>query len=272
MKYTLHNHTYLCKHASGSVIDMVNEAVKQKFDVIGISDHIPYEEAETLYRMDYGEREQYLTEAQHIKKLYQHSKIKIYIGYEAEYQKKYLSYLIKLFQDKEIDYLILGQHYQDVTNLYTYYGRSTTLEQLRNYVDDCIAAFKTNLFWFIAHPDLVLMSFSTYTDEAVLKECERLIRAAIEYDVYLEYNAGGVRNGYYHNLTQEDYLYPKVEFWQLVKKLNGKVVVNADAHSPQQINDAAYKLAQKQVKELGLNLVEPNFEHYYKKIKVKYHF
>jgi histidinol-phosphatase (PHP family) len=248
---------------------MVNEAIKQKFDVIGISDHVPYKDAETMYRMEFSERNAYLEEANYLKNIYKNSSIKLYIGYEAEYQKRHLNYLISLFKEHKIDYLVLGHHYQDVSNLYTYYGRSTTIEQLRCYVNDCIEAMKTKLFWFIAHPDIVLMSFDKFTKEMEL-ECRKLISASIDYNVYLEYNGGGVRNGYYNNLSQKDYLYPKLEFWKLVKEMKGKVLVNADAHSPYQINDEAYKLALKQAKKLGLNLVEPDYYSYIDRLKLEY--
>ncbi|MDR3215018.1 MAG: PHP domain-containing protein [Bacilli bacterium] len=266
MKYTLHNHTYLCKHASGDAFEMVDEALSKGYDLIGVSDHIPYPDAEVMYRMDFNQKALYLNELKLVKEKYALQPVRILCGFEAEYQVRHLDYLKGLFINKEIDYLVLGQHYQDVADLRTYYGRIDNIKLVKQYVDECIEAFKTNLFWIFVHPDIFLMSFTTI-DQEIINECTRLIKAANEYQVLLEYNAGGVRFGLSRHLKQDQYPYPKKFFWQLVEKLNGQVVVNADAHSPQHINDIALKLAVQQAQELNLNLVEPDYDNYYQRVK-----
>ena len=265
-EYSLHNHTYLCKHAKGSAQDMLLQGIKDGFKMFGISDHIAYPTKETAFRMEYEEKEQYLNELKLLKQNYS-NQIIFLRGFEVEYQREYLYQLVDMFANNEIDYLIIGQHYRDVHNPSTYYGSRIGSRQINSYVDQCIEAMKTGLFLFVAHPDLFMNSLN-YFDEVCYDEAKRLIEAAIKYDVYLEYNAGGVRYSESLGLFPSEYGYPRKEFWQLVKELGAKVVVNADAHSPQQINDYAYNLACQQATDLELDILEKiDLTEYNKRVK-----
>ncbi|MDL2211418.1 histidinol-phosphatase [Erysipelotrichaceae bacterium OttesenSCG-928-M19] len=254
MKYNLHTHTYLCKHAFGSAQEMVEQGLKDGYQIIGISDHIAYPTKNTAFRMEYEEKNSYLEDLKNLKIKYQ-DKITVLRGFEAEYQRELLYQLVDMFYNNQIDYLILGQHYRNIHKSNTYYGNRLSSRHIKNYVDQCIEAMKTGLFLFVAHPDLFMNSLE-YFDENCYDESVRLIKAAIKYDVYLEYNAGGVRYGERLGLYQHEYSYPRLEFWELVKKFDAKVVINSDAHSPLQISDSAYKLACQQAYDLELNIVE----------------
>ncbi|MDF9866794.1 histidinol-phosphatase (PHP family) [Bacilli bacterium PM5-3] len=263
-KYSLHNHTYLCKHALGSSKDMIEQGIKEGFEVFGISDHIAYPTKCTSFRMEFEQKTDYLNDLKNLKSKYKN--IKVLRGFEAEYQRDLLYQLVDMFKNDEIDYLILGQHYQNVHKENTYYGMISDPSLIKNYVDQCIEAMKTGLILFIAHPDLFINNISKFCDTCI-DESKRLIEAAIKYDVYLEYNAGGMRSSINAGFSQEEYRYPRYEFWQLVKELNAKVVVSSDAHTPQQINDDIYQLACQQVDELGLNVIEEiNFELYQERV------
>ena len=41
MRIDLHNHTHLCNHAEGEPFEYIEEAIKQKIDFYGFSDHNP---------------------------------------------------------------------------------------------------------------------------------------------------------------------------------------------------------------------------------------
>lgn len=267
LSYTLHNHTHLCKHAVGDVFVMVDQAFLEGFSHIGISDHVALPIKATTHRMEYEERIAYLNDLNQVIKDYQNkSQIKILRAFEAEYQEEYLYLYNDWFKNKEIDYLILGQHFEDVNDPSTYFGAKVNHQQIIKYVDICIEAMKSGLFLFIAHPDLFMNQLNDF-DDVCYEQSVRLINASLQYNVYLEYNAGGIRYSSYYDLSQKEYFYPRYEFWQLVKQLNGKVVVNADAHAPEEINDEAYQEALKQVVDLNLNLVkEINFDFYHQRI------
>ena len=54
MKINYHTHHYLCTHAIGNVKEYIEEAIKNEFVEIGISDHGPIN-AEAFKRMTYEE-------------------------------------------------------------------------------------------------------------------------------------------------------------------------------------------------------------------------
>ena len=53
MRVDLHNHTYLCKHAVGSMEEYIQKAIEQKIDIFGFSCHNPMEFDKQL-RMDFA--------------------------------------------------------------------------------------------------------------------------------------------------------------------------------------------------------------------------
>lgn len=256
LKYTLHNHTYLCKHAIGDSKTMIEQAINDKFEIIGISDHIAYPITATQYRMEYQQRLGYLADLKQLKNDYQ-NKALILRGFEAEYQVEYLDYLKLLFEQDLIDYLVLGQHYQDVNQPETYYGRNMDLQRITEYVDRCISAFETGLFLFIAHPDLFLSEDLDFTPE-IKVQCIRLIKAAQANNVYLELNAGGLRN---------NKRFPNNEFFELVAFYQAPVIINSDSHHPKHINDEYLQQAYEIALDLKLNLANPDLQSYLNKQK-----
>ena len=256
---------YLCKHAIGTSRDMIEQGIRDGFKVFGISDHIAYPTKGTSYRMEYEYKEGYLADLKKLKEEF--SQITVLRGFEAEYQRKLLYQWVEMFEKDEIDYLILGQHYKDIDDESTYYGYRDDTDEIVSYVDQCIEAMRTGLILFVAHPDLYLNGISFF-DDLCYRESKRLIEATIKYDVFLEYNAGGVRSSIGSELSQKEYRYPNYNFWQIVKELGAKVVVSSDAHSPRQINDYYYQLACQQVYDLELNVLEEiDLEAYSNRVK-----
>ena len=50
-KIDLHNHTYLCNHADGSMEEYVLEAISQNINIFGFSEHAPMLNFEDGYRL-----------------------------------------------------------------------------------------------------------------------------------------------------------------------------------------------------------------------------
>ena len=106
-----------------------------------------------------------------------------------------------------------------------------------------------------------------FWDEVCVEVSKRIIDAAIRNNVILEINANGIRNcekshRYITVPSNEDakkeihcYAYPNIEFFKLCAETDALVMVNDDAHSPDNICDEdtirAYEFAEK----LGIKLV-----------------
>ena len=70
MRIDLHNHTTLCRHATGSMEEYIALAVQKKIDVFGFSCHAPmaFDEA---YRMSKDELPSYCEKIESLKTRYQ---------------------------------------------------------------------------------------------------------------------------------------------------------------------------------------------------------
>lgn len=245
-----HTHTRLCRHADGMPLDYVARAVERGYREIGISDHGPLLD-EWRYRMTNREfYEEYLPGIAEAEKQYGDA-IKIYRGLEIEYHPGFHHHYERL--RKDLDYLILGQHiiffglhYRDV---YDY----LTDEDIARYRDEVIAAMYTGYFKMIAHPDIYMFARLTW-DKAAEEVARAIIAAAIVNDVILEINANGIRR---KPIQIKDgvwrYIYPRYEFWEVVKGYpEAKVIIGEDNHTPKSVGDTAGLKARSFAAGLGL--------------------
>ena len=230
--YTFHSHTFRCGHAIGDIHDHVFLAVKHGYKIFGASDHVLLPGIiQPRVRGDYSLLEEYINEYNLTKEKYKKD-IKMYLGFECEYSKYFLSYYKALLKDKGFDYLICGQHcYFDESNSSHYYfDKPNGLKRMK---EDMIEAMKSGLFLYIAHPDIIFSGAAEITEE-FKKATKELIDAAIKYNSVFEVNIHGfIRNHVRRGVTYIDY--PCSYFWKEVAKTNIRVVHGGDFHDPAEI-------------------------------------
>lgn|SRR5690554_33914 len=254
-KFNFHGHTYLCGHAGGSPIDYVKEALKQNFSVLGISEHAPmpnlFNKNSRLEMKDYDLYFKLLDEAEDYAKLHG---LKFYRAFEIEYFKELDVY--EKYLDR-VDYLILGQHYI-VKNghLKSTFGLDS-LEDIKIYAKTVIEALNTGYFSMLCHPDLCFFNIEHPTDE-MYEALRDIIVTAKELDIPIELNANGIRRAKFENTPdkQDVYKYPRVKFFEMVKKLNAKVIVSSDCHSVDALYDFAMDKAYEFAHNMDLQLVD----------------
>ena len=263
-----HTHTYLCKHATGTIEDYVKRAIELGYTDIGISDHCPFtEELEKLIyskRMNMDDfRNIYLPELEEVKNKYK-GIINVHRAVEVEYFDEFKELYKEL--DELLDYMILGQHYFKYEGKYLSIYSQLSLDMLEVYADTVVEALNTGYFKIFAHPDIFSWGYPFWDDECI-NVTKKIIDAAVKNNVILEINANGIRNceksHRYITIPSNDrkkkdihnWAYPNMEFFKLCKDSNVLLMVNDDAHDPLHILDEdtlkAYELAEK----LGLNLV-----------------
>ncbi|XMB72445.1 histidinol-phosphatase [Mycoplasmatota bacterium WC30] len=253
IKNNYHTHMYLCRHASGTVEDYVLEAIKNNFDSIGMSDHAPWNQLiDRSVRMQMSDYPIYLEELNEACEKYS-KQIKIYKGLEIEYFNYKDKHYKKLLED--LDYLVLGQHYIEIGSQLVSTYRIYTIKELTIYKDTIIKAINSGYFKFIAHPDLFLFSQKGLSEE-VLGIAEEIILAAKEKNIPLEINANGIRKGKIMVHGEERYRYPRLEFWELVKKHNAPCIISSDAHKPELLYDEAVLETVKFSRRLSLPVEE----------------
>lgn len=251
MKANFHTHTARCRHATGEDREYVESAIRAGLSVLGFSDHAPYWFPNGYYsahRMFPEDTENYVHSILSLKEEYKDD-IAIYLGFEAEYYPAYFEKFLEMIAPYPYDYLILGQHYihNEISGHSAMFPpQEPDAAYLDDYVNECLEAFETGKFFYLAHPDV--MKFTG--DKAIYeKEMRRLCEAAKHHGIPLEINLLGIR---------DKRNYPNEDFWKIVHEVGNDVILGCDAHSPDALalpNDITQ--GKEMVSRLGLNLIEP---------------
>jgi len=253
-----HTHTFRCGHADGEDEEYVLQALGMGLQQLGFSDHIMYPGYnEPRIRGTYSLNQGYLNSVRELSLKYK-DRIKIFCGYEAECYVPYIPYMKELLATGTIDYMILGNHsaMNDRHQIYARFGKATSASNIYMYGKTACAAMRTGLYSYIAHPDLFLSDVKEF-DNDCKKVSIDIIKTAIECDVPLEINCGGIRSGKKQIGDEFRYHYPTYDFFKLASKMKAKCIIGIDAHSPTQLsNDDTNAIALKFAKELSLQLVD----------------
>ncbi len=270
-KANYHTHIWLCRHASGRVVDYVKEAIKHNFNILGISDHAPFHVLDpySQYRMTLDEFYNiYLHELDEGVNYGKKHGLTVYRGLEMEYFEGYDEHFHDLLA--HLDYLILGQHYIPIKDRLVSVYALKTLDDIKIYANQVIKGLRSGYFSMLCHPDVCFWGIKNPTDEMyealrpVIKECVKL-------NIPIEINANGIRRvELEEGLSARDYnsyKYPRPKFWQMVAEEGATAIVESDAHDPKVLNDFAIEIGYEFAKDMGVKVItELEFkENIYKK-------
>ena len=229
--FNLHTHTWRCNHATGTDEEYVQAAIRSGLQVLGFSDHCPFQCLRDVKdRMNVELNQDYLDSIASLKEKYK-DQITIYTGYEFEYFPELIEEIRQ--RREQSDYLILGNHYivPGGTDLCDCADDATVLR----YAERIAEAVHLGLADVVAHPDYFMMgrdNWSTACDQAA----EIICQASSETGVPLEINLNGIRYGKLSYRTGWHYAYPWKKFWQIASQKHCKVVYGMDAHDPAQLD------------------------------------
>lgn len=267
IKTNYHTHSAYCGHAGGHAEDYIQVALEHGFTELGISDHAPFlpcfmSSAEfdrfgrryNTMKLDTALM-RYLPEVEAAKKKYA-GQIKILSAFEIEYFPS--SEFFVRYLRKKVDYLNLGVH------MFVHEGRfynsyyQMNYQTIYWYLEACVDGMKTGLFNTLVHPDLFMYCYFDENNEWTFDEhcryvSRKIIETALENDVYLELNANGINNSRNH----PKWLYPCREFWEIASEYPElKIIIGADAHSPDALVCDYIRQAEEFAKELGLRILD----------------
>jgi len=248
MHANYHTHTYLCHHANGTPREYVETAIDNGLEILGFSDHNPCPFTNgfvTDYRIDLEDTEKYLRTIRQLKEEYKY-KIKILVGYEAEYYPSEHENTMNYLNSYGFDYLILGQHFTRNGYDGAYSGGNFCDEAfLKEYVDQVIEGINTGVFSYIAHPDIINYRRDP---EIFEREITRLLCEANRLSIPVEFNLLGLT-------THRHYPYDK--FWEIVKSNGNDVIIGCDAHeSDACANPEVYRKALDILKGFGITPID----------------
>lgn len=222
-----HTHTYRCRHAVGEDREYVEKAIERGLQVLGFSEHVPmpfFDGHESRFRVPYALLEDYVNSVLALRAEYK-DRIDVRLGFEAEYYPDLFESMLEALRPYPMDYLILGQHFNDSAE--TVYNPYMPLDEgaLKTYVDRVAAGMETGRFSYVAHPDLFHFDGP---EEVYRREMGRLCMRAKALDIPLEINILGMREGR---------CYPNDRFWTVAAELGCRAVLGCDAHDPNDVGE-----------------------------------
>ena len=230
-----HSHCSFCD-GKAPMEEFIKEAIRQGFSAYGISSHAPLPLAND-----------YLDEIERMKRLYG-DRIEIYAGMEIDYLDETSNPASPFFQQLPLDYRIGSVHvmrddygtYVDidtrpevlVERLREHFGND--LERLVwNYFAKLMRMVEAGGFDIVGHADKLYMN---------AERCQPGITSTTWYkEIIHEYFGRIARKGLMVEINTKKFestgcFSPSIEHFPLLKELNIPVVVDSDAHRPENIN------------------------------------
>lgn len=233
-----HTHTNRCQHAVDREKAYYQQACTQEVGYLGFSDHAPWPfvNYESGMRMRMDEFDGYVQSVHSLS-----GPVQVRCGLEMEYFPEYLDWIQAAHE--RLDYLILGQHFDQNEKTGVYFGRCFGKEDFDHYVDQVLEGLSTGYYAILAHPDLICQNPWVVFTDYQKDRFREMIRLAKKRHIPLEYNLLGLH---------EKRAYPHPAFWQLVKEEKAPVIIGVDAHHPQQIQQEAFLDAYHSLKQAYL--------------------
>lgn len=227
MVVDLHNHTPLCNHANGSIEEFVQQAIEEKIDIFGFSDHAPMN-FDTQYRMAFHEMEIYETDILHVKEKYQGA-IEILLAYEVDFLEGYIDERVLA---REVDYLIGSVHFLgkwgfDNPDFIGEYRHKNLDEIWQRYFDTIEALAHSKLFDIVGHLDLIKV-FKFLPKKDIRLIAQNAIKAIKKTNMVVEINTAGVRKP----IGEQ---YPSHPLMQMLAEHDIPITFGSDAHEIHQI-------------------------------------
>jgi histidinol-phosphatase (PHP family) len=234
-----HTHTYRCGHATGDVADYVAAGREAGLRSVGMTDHVPFPDglwAETRMRPE--ELDSYCDAVSATREAEARrpdgSGVDVLAGFECEWRPGYDDYLADLFRERKLDYLIGGVHWIPFEGEWLATTHITRPRELRIFTDYTMNTIKSGLFAFIAHPDIFCARWPEWNAESIA--CARaVLETAAETKTPLEINGYGLRKPFVNSAEGYRPQYPFDRFWELAGEYSIEVLVNSDAHRPQDV-------------------------------------
>jgi histidinol-phosphatase (PHP family) len=237
-----HTHTPLCRHAEGWPVDLARVAAEKGLGEFGLADHNPMPKPFDDWRMLIEDLPRYLESVEAARAEFPQLNIKL--GLECDYLRGQEEWIEKLAGMASWDFFIGSVHYLpdgwevDNPKYLSRHTQRSAPEMWDSYWETYGACIRSGLFDFVGHPDLP-KKFGVRPDGDLRRYYEPAIQALLDTGISYEINTAGLRKE-----CKEQY--PAVDFIQLACSAGVPVLINSDAHHPDEVAagfDTALQLA-----------------------------
>jgi len=263
---SMHTHTVFCD-GEDDIETMCRTAYEKNLYAIGFSAHAPIEKQlgiKSEWNLKDEKADEYIAEVLSAKKRW-HGKLKVFLGYEADYIKGKRTPADSDIISKNLDYVIGSVHFlcPEGTEPFTVDGGKEEFEKglnegyggdalklMNSYYDAVLEMISTGGFDILGHADIIKKN--TYNRNLWPKEKEiarqrEVAAAAAGKNFAIEVNTGGI------NRKKINDIYPSLTFLKIIQKYIIPVIITSDAHCARHINEN-YDIAIKIIK--SANIIE----------------
>ncbi len=261
LKTNYHTHSTFCD-GKDSLESIVQIAIKKNFNILGFSSHSMFPFSSD-WHIPFNSFNDYTNEVNRLKEIYK-DKIKIYLGFEADYIAGVTKPDFETYKDFSPDFLIGSVHFipgkkgfieadakfESVTKGINEYFNGNVKKAVQEYFSLEREMLEACNFTFLGHPDLITKQNSAgnylFDENAnwYKKELKVTAKAIAKSDVCVEINTGGIcRAGM-------KFPYPSPYFLSLLNELNVPVTINSDCHSAENL-DYWFEQAIEYIKKSG---------------------
>ena len=242
MKVDLHNHTILCNHATGTIEQYIQTAIKNGIKYYGFSDHAPMD-FEPEYRMSFEQMKVYEKDVLQAKEKYK-NECEILLGYEVDYLKGHIDERVL---NADVDYLIGSVHFVDKwgfdnPEFIGKYADKDIDEIWLEYFDTVEEMVKTKLFDIVGHIDLIKI-FKFMPKKNISSLAIKSLKSIKEAGMVMELNSAGFRKPIGE-------AYPSLDILKEAYSLGIEITFGSDAHAVEQVAQNSEKIV-KMAKDVG---------------------
>ena len=244
-----HLHTNLCKHATGSPQEYLEEAHKKGLKTIGFSDHCPVPVGfDPMYRMKVNQFSKYIDMINELKD--NSYGINVLFGMEVDWVPDRMEEVYAFLDSINYDYLIGSVHYVDdrpfdSPDCLDIWSSVVKTEHIWNrYIDLMTDMVSSGKFDIVGHMDLP-KKFGFYPENmtSFLEKADTFFVRASEFDTAVELNTAGLRKP-----VKE--IYPSLDLLRIAKKYNVIITFGSDSHAPDEVG-SSFKEAEDLARSAG---------------------
>ncbi|MDF2612752.1 MAG: histidinol phosphate phosphatase HisJ family [Clostridia bacterium] len=246
-----HVHTHF-SHDSNEPIELqIEEAIRQGFDEIAITDHFEKGPINGIIQPNML-MSGYLEAVKEMQERYK-GRIKIKQGIEIGYEERWREEIFKFIEDCDLDFIICSTHKCENVDLFlnNFFDSRTQIQAYTKYFENVLNAVKTfPHFSVYGHIDYInrygsfahkILTVSDYKDLIY-----QILKELIESGRGIEINTSGIRYGVGH-------FNPQIEVLKMYLDMGGQIItIGSDSHYTQHIGylwDEAALL----IKNIGFN-------------------